>query len=331
MSDNKWFLAPPTIAVVWTNVRVCASCATGLALLVGLMMPACGDTVDVGANGADGGQSGGAAATGGTDAGGGAAGGTGGVAGGNSGPIACQGHIYQCGDGVDNDGDGLIDAADPDCLGPCDNTEDSYYGGIPGQNNAPCRQDCYFDQDTGPGNDDCYWSQKCDPLSVAPGYPPSGDAQCAYDPAATIPGSGKSCADLESQQSQMCGDVCGKLTPNGCDCFGCCELPAGSGKYVWLGSTENGVGSCDAANVADPQKCKPCTPVPSCLNPCDTCELCVGKSTLPAVCAPDGGAAGAGGSGAQCAPGVQPCGQPGQSACPASYYCITGCCRQVPS
>ncbi|NUP13486.1 MAG: hypothetical protein HOW73_46200, partial [Polyangiaceae bacterium] len=44
----------------------------------------------------------------------------------------CQGHVYQCGDLIDNDSDGLLDTVDPDCLGPCDNTEDSYYGGIPG-------------------------------------------------------------------------------------------------------------------------------------------------------------------------------------------------------
>src|SRR5262245_60451209 len=45
---------------------------------------------------------------------------------------ACQGHVYACGNTIDDDGDGLIDAQDPDCLGPCDNTEDSYFGGISG-------------------------------------------------------------------------------------------------------------------------------------------------------------------------------------------------------
>ncbi|MEI9940975.1 MAG: hypothetical protein WDO69_27475 [Pseudomonadota bacterium] len=85
----------------------------------------------------------------------------------------CQGKVYLCGDCADNDGDGLVDSDDPDCTGPCDNTEDSYYGGIPGQNNAPCRQDCYFDQDTGSGNDQCFWSQECDPLSLSPEFPPA--------------------------------------------------------------------------------------------------------------------------------------------------------------
>ena len=31
----------------------------------------------------------------------------------------CQGKIFQCGDTLDNDGDGLVDAADPDCVSPC--------------------------------------------------------------------------------------------------------------------------------------------------------------------------------------------------------------------
>src|SRR5262245_35999596 len=47
--------------------------------------------------------------------------------------VACQGHVYACGNTIDDDGDGLIDAQDPDCLGPCDDTEDSYFGGISGQ------------------------------------------------------------------------------------------------------------------------------------------------------------------------------------------------------
>src|SRR5438132_13609674 len=36
---------------------------------------------------------------------------------------SCAGHVLQCGDCVDNDGDGLVDSHDPECLGPCDNTE----------------------------------------------------------------------------------------------------------------------------------------------------------------------------------------------------------------
>ncbi len=43
----------------------------------------------------------------------------------------CQGHIYQCGDLLDNDGDGLVDSEDPDCLGPCDNTEGDSTAGSP--------------------------------------------------------------------------------------------------------------------------------------------------------------------------------------------------------
>jgi hypothetical protein len=240
-------------------------------------------------------------------------------------PASCQGHIYQCGDCLDNDGDGQLDAADVDCLGPCDNTEDSYYGGIPGQNNSPCRQDCYFDQDTGTGNDECYWSHNCDPLSIAPEYPPSGDEKCLFDDAVEIPGTTQSCAELRLTQLTKCGEYCGPLTPNGCDCFGCCELPQGSGKFVWLGSVVNNIGSCDLANIADPTKCKPCTPVDSCQNGCDECELCIGKEQVPEHCKdPDAGKD-------QCAAGVQPCGLPGQDPCPSDTYCITGCCIVVPA
>jgi hypothetical protein len=236
--------------------------------------------------------------------------------------VACQGHIYQCGDGIDNDGDGHIDADDPECLGPCDNTEENFYGGVPGQDGSPCRTDCYFDQDIGPGNDDCYWSHKCDPHEVAPSYYPESDhgGACAYNPNASTPGTNKTCAELSQTQSNVCLSYCMPLTPNGCDCFGCCELPAGSGKYAWLGSENNFGGSCNEATVDDPTKCQPCEPVPSCMNPCDACELCIDKAAVGPGCSPQD----------QCAAGIQPCGLPGQTCCPAGSYCITGCCQPTP-
>jgi len=235
---------------------------------------------------------------------------------------ACQGKVYLCGDCDDNDGDGLIDSDDPDCTGPCDNTEDSYYGGIPGQNNAPCREDCYFDSDTGAGNDDCYWSHECDALSIAPDYPPSGDSHCAYQADATVPGSSANCAELTATQTSTCLDICLPITPNGCDCFGCCELPADSGKYVWIGSATQNAGTCDAAHVDDPTACRPCTPVPSCFNECDPCEVCVGRSAPSADCTSNGSP--------RCPTSSPPCGQPGDADCDVGGYCITGCCAAAP-
>jgi len=236
----------------------------------------------------------------------------------------CQGHLYACGDLQDNDMDGLIDYQDPDCLGPCDNTEDSYYGGIPGQNNAPCKADCYFDQDSGAGNDDCYWSHQCDDHETAPEYYPEpwNGATCAHDENAAIPGTTQGCAELSMTQSQTCLDYCGPLTPNGCDCFGCCELPAGTGNYVYLGSSDTSSQKCDIAHVNDPTVCHPCEVVPACLNGCDTCELCIGKTVLPPECDDP--------MGQQCGEGVQQCGLAGQDPCPAGYYCISGCCQALP-
>jgi hypothetical protein len=176
----------------------------------------------------------------------------------------CDGNIYACGDCRDNDGDGLLDGQDPECLGACDDTENTYYNPALGQKDATCKLDCYFDGDNGSGNDDCHWSSRCDPLSKAPDYWPSGDGQCAYDAAAIVPGTDLACDTLQVSQSQACLDNCLPLTPVGCDCFGCCELPRGSKHYVWLNSTINGVGSCDAKSLDDPTRCRPCTPVLAC-------------------------------------------------------------------
>jgi hypothetical protein len=234
----------------------------------------------------------------------------------------CQGHIYQCGDCYDNDGDGLTDSDDPDCLGACDNTEESFYGGIPGQNNAPCVQDCFFDQDTGAGNDQCYWSHACDALSVSPTFGPSADQRCEHNPDAVIPGTAARCDDLAMQQLDACRVYCVPLTPNGCDCFGCCELPTGSNRFVWLGSTSSTLGSCDLASVDDPTRCHPCTPVPSCFNGCGPCEVCIGRPRPSTTCTSSGNE--------RCETDVQPCGQKNEPPCPAGQYCVTGCCIEAP-
>ncbi len=278
----------------------------------------------------------------------------------------CQGHIYECGDLVDNDQDGDIDYQDADCLGPCDDTEDSYFGGISGQAGPNCKVDCYFDQDSGAGNDDCHWDHRCDPLSVDPTFYPepwNGDA-CAYEGDGYQVNSGEdgTCGFLYENQSDDCIDYCAPLVPNGCDCFGCCELPAGGGNFVWLGSEgvdDQNPTVCTEAEVGNPAVCHPCTPVQDeCYNACELCEVCIGKPVPPPECFggegggdpsgststgssssgggtdPSGGTGGgstSSGGGSQCPDGIQACGLPGQALCSAGQYCVTGCCRIVPN
>lgn len=261
-------------------------------------------------------------------------------------PTSCAGHVLECGDCQDDDGDGRVDWRDPECLGPCDNSEgpglDSAVGGTVG---ASCGVDCYFDFGNGPGNDDCHWDHRCDPLN------PEAPA-CSYEPG-RVGGS-----DCPATQSQKCEDYCKPYTPNGCDCFGCCTFPAlansgdgGAPLYVWIGTLDSSNAStCTLADVADPDKCRPCTPAGNCLNECGRCEICVGKPEVPEDCyaPPDAGsggsagtggsagvagAAGSGGTGGypgQCPVGITPCGLPGQAACTADEYCLTGCCRPAP-
>jgi hypothetical protein len=259
---------------------------------------------------------------------------------------SCQGHVYQCGDCMDNDNDNRIDSEDPDCLGACQNNEAGFFGAIPGQNRAPCKMDCYFDQDTGAGNDDCEWNHRCDPHEVAPAFDP--ETGCNYDEKEKFPG-GATCADKRAMQSATCKKVCGPLTPNGCDCFGCCVIPPSMSttEGVWLGSFDaNGKPTCDLAHATDKGRCRPCQIVQGCWNSCGRCELCIGKNTLPPDCygppvpdggvrpdggrAPDGGLTiPDGGIPGQCEPGVQPCGLPGQPPCGQGFYCITGCCQPI--
>lgn len=242
----------------------------------------------------------------------------------------CQGKLYTCGNCIDDDGDGRIDSDDPDCLGACDNSENSFSPQIPGGNNAPCKQDCYFDQDTGSGNDNCYWDHSCDPTTS--GGKPSPEAACAYNPA-TKPGN-LTCTTAAQGQSQTCKDFCSPLTPNGCDCFGCCAIgPQSNGTTtgIWLGSQDaNGNASCSIKDIADPAKCHPCQIVPGCFKPCGRCQLCIGKDTLPADCYQSGGGTDGGSGGTSCPQGLctygSACGVAGCGPCKPGYYCITGCC-----
>ncbi|MCA9666527.1 MAG: hypothetical protein KC503_13090 [Myxococcales bacterium] len=258
----------------------------------------------------------------------------------------CADKLLACGDCIDNDGDGLVDWQDPECLGPCMNNEGpSLLGGVGGNVSNNCNVDCYFDFGDGAGNDDCKWNHRCDPLA------PRAQT-CAYDKAYTDSQQGQ--RDCPAQQSAKCEKQCLPYTPNGCDCFGCCTFPQLAGKgpnggegYVFIGATTTSggkkVGTCTYNDINDTTKCPPCTPVKACLNPCGRCEICIGKPTVPADChsndagapvpldasLPDSAAPDAGTPTAQCPGGEQPCGQPGQAICPQGTYCITGCCIRI--
>jgi hypothetical protein len=254
----------------------------------------------------------------------GPAGGTGGAGATGGGNPKIPVGVTQCSDGIDNDGDGLIDSRDPECTGALDNDEGSFATGIPGDNVDPKWQDCFFDGNSGGGDDGCRYSTGC--LTGA------------------LPATDKSCAVTE-----QCRKNCMPLTPNGCDCFGCCDVKAHDGNIVHVMITS----TCTYADVDDPKKCPSCTPSTACDNTCDHCELCLGKTSLPADCAPHtgaggapsggaggassggmGGAVNAGGAGGVCVapvcgPGQQSCGVDCLPGCPPSQYCLTGCC--VPS
>jgi len=287
-----------------------------LALLGPLLAYGCGQTVEVGRDDAlnAGGVAGSAAgnlALGGL-AGVNALGGSSAQAGAPACAVTnCRGKPYQCGNCSDDDGDGLVDALDPDCLGPCDDDELGLSTGLSGSQSAACKQDCYFDGDSGAGNDKCEWNHACDPLSVAPDYPPSGEARCKFDA-----NMGADCDALQAAQSQTCLDACLPLVPNGCDCFGCCELPGGSGEFHFIG-VGSGAQGCQRATLDDPLACPPCTQVKSCLNDCGKCETCVDKLPDPS-CNP----------GSACPDGAAECGP--QKPCEFGDYCVTGCCRRAP-
>ena len=304
-------------------------CALSAGIFTLAIAEGCGGSGDNTSNSAGSGAATGSAGTsvGGANAGGanagGALAGTGGSgtstsSGGSMGPGgSCVPGNTQCTDCIDNDGDGFIDAWDTECIGPLDNDEGSFATGIPGDNVDLCKQDCFFDGNSGSGDDGCLWELACDPKS--PGAP-----KCPYD-------SNKKCAP----PTQQCKDFCLGLTPNGCDCFGCCEITLPNMSKVTIQLAPG----CTSEQAADPTVCKPCTQQAECLNTCGTCEYCLGKTTLPPECTPGGSStststgtstsSSGGGENNGCGATQQACDP--NTPCPVNTYCLTGCCIKIPA
>jgi hypothetical protein len=174
------------------------------------------------------------------------------------GQTLCNGEPCLCDNGIDDDGDGLIDGNDPECTGPYDDDEETFATGIPGDNKDPKWQDCFFDGNSGAGDDGCRYHTDC-----LTGDLPMDDPDCSI--------------------SQECFDYCRPRTPNGCDCFGCCGVDvAGSVEYIQIGAD---------CSISDIDTCSSCVQTDECLNECGECEICLGKTEadLPASCSTGGG------------------------------------------
>ncbi|HKU40029.1 MAG TPA: hypothetical protein VJR89_17835 [Polyangiales bacterium] len=213
--------------------------------------------------------------------------------GGRTQPVArCGNAPCACDDGLDNDGDHLIDGLDPECTGALDEDEATFATGKPPK--AKNCRDCFWDENMGTGNDVCRY-----PTACLRGASPTGAGNCS------------SC-----EVSQACVDTCAMRTPSGCDCFGCCdiELPDGQSRRVELSE------KCSLAKLDDPVACPPCWKSTQCANPCGRCELCPGRTIrdLPADCA-------ASVNKSRCEDGLKtPCAD--STECGVDQYCQQGCC-----
>jgi hypothetical protein len=202
---------------------------------------------------------------------------------------------------MDNDGDGAVDLDDPECTGPCDDDESSFQTGLPGDN-VDCKQDCFFDGNSGQGDDGCIWHLTCDPEN------PGEFIGCEYT-------GGNNCNNMPPNQDPGCIMFCEQFVPPGCDCFGCCEVCDENGENcvnIFLGGAED----CALDNL---DACTECTPqIDDCGNPCmpEECEVCFGQDEPPEGCGPN-----------ECDNGL-PCTD--NADCPTDFYCFLNCCYPPP-
>ena len=217
------------------------------------------------------------------------------------GTVLCGDVLCQCNNGVDDDNDGVSDGFDTECSGPGDNDEGSFGTGIPGDNRDGACQDCFFDGNSGSGNDGCRYPTSC----LTEGNASSGQGSC------------NSCAP-----SQQCVNYCQQYTPNGCDCYGCCEVHKADGSIVNIVMSS----SCTLENIDNPAACQQCVPSTACRNDCGECELCAGKTPaqLPSSCSGSSTTSGGTPVNYTCEGGQTACNTDGT--CPSGFFCTYGCC-----
>jgi hypothetical protein len=231
-------------------------------------------------------------------------------------PSECIASGTECNNCIDDDADGAIDGADPECISIEDDDESSFATGIPGDNKDAVKQDCFFDGDSGAGNDGCDIHVCC----LIDGDCPAELGGNNFDPV----------ADCEPAQTQECIDKCGAITPVGCDCFGCCTICFGgvcndilTNPGIYAEESCEGIANpvegqcCEAEQQAG---CYSCTQSDECGAPeCDAnpddCILCPGETEddLPAGCTAQ-----------ECPDGQATCTQTAD--CGADKYCTGGCC-----
>lgn len=207
----------------------------------------------------------------------------------DAGQILCGDVACQCSDGIDNDDDDDVDGTDVECTGPADNDESSFATGVPGDNKDPFWQDCFYDGNSGAGDDRCRYRTEC-----LTGELPLTDKDCKV--------------------TQKCVDNCRPLTPNGCDCFGCCDV-------TFADDTTKAILISAPCDADDPSGCTECVKSTQCDNDCGECELCAGKTAadLPDSCNDD----------YTCDDGQTLCPSGTNEECPADYSCTFGCCVPV--
>ncbi len=176
-------------------------------------------------------------------------------------PVACRGQPRACGNCLDDDEDGLPDYLDPDCWGPCDDSESL----LDSRRSCPSEA-CIFDPNCGSGDDErCLQlipnGCDCHGCCAVPGQTFSVmlNGTAGSDPTCSTLLLEDESACVRCEQDPSCMNECGE-----CElCFGKKELPPTCASDAGCPQPE-----CDGQQACGFACSAPCPPDTACVSGC---------------------------------------------------------------
>ena len=218
----------------------------------------------------------------------------------------------QCSDGIDNDGDGKIDYADPECVGAARQRRELVRDRHPGRQRRRLQAGLLLRRQLGHGRRR---------LRVAAQVRSDEHERAVPVRPGVRPVSTRTSARCRRRSRRAASTTARSWSRTAATASAAASVP-GAPTPIRL------VATCTAEGLRQSRRsARACTQVTQCMTPCGHCDYCIGKDTLPADCTPDPTAA----RPTPARPATRPAGSTAsiRRMCPTDTGCVTGCCRPI--